>query len=40
MIYQIIVESQAIEDLLNIKRHISEEDTISKTNAFVSELKD
>lgn len=39
MIYQIIIEPQAIEDLLNIKRYISEEDTINKANIFVSELK-
>ena len=39
MIYQIIVEPEAIEDLLNIKAYITEQDTLNKANHFISELK-
>jgi plasmid stabilization system protein ParE len=39
MIYQIIVEPEALQDLLNIKTYITEQDTINKANQFISELK-
>ena len=39
MIYTIIVEPEALQDLLNIKFHITEQDTLSKANQFLSELK-
>jgi len=39
MIYQIIVEPEAQQDLLNIKTYITEQDTINKANQFISELK-
>ena len=39
MIYKIIVEPEALQDLLNIKSYITEQDTLSKANYFISELK-
>ena len=39
MIYTIIVEPEALQDLLNIKSYITEQDTLSKANQFLSELK-
>ncbi len=39
MIYKIIVEPEAVQDLLNIKSYITEEDTLNKANQFISELK-
>ncbi len=39
MIYRIVVEPEALQDLLNIKIYITEQDTSSKANKFISELK-
>ena len=39
MIYKIIVEPEALTDLLNIKTYITEQDSKNKANAFISELK-
>jgi len=39
MTYQIIVESEAFQDLINIKTYITEQDTLNKANKFISELK-
>ena len=39
MIYRIIVEPEALQDLLNIKIYITEQDTSHKANRFISELK-
>ena len=39
MIYTIIVEPEALQDLFNIKRYITKQDTINKANIFISELK-
>ena len=39
MIYKIIVEPEALQNLLNIKSYITEQDTLSKANQFISELK-
>ena len=39
MIYKIIIEPEAFADLLNIKSYITEQDTQSKANQFISELK-
>ena len=39
MTYQIIVEPDALQDLLGIKRYISTQDSPAKANRFVSELK-
>ena len=39
MIYKIIVESEALQDLFLIKRYITEQDTLMKANKFISELK-
>jgi len=39
MIYKIIVEPEAIQDLLNIKSYITKQDTSIKSNNFISELK-
>lgn len=39
MIYKIIVEPEALQDLQLIKIYIRDEDSISKANKFVSELK-
>ena len=40
MLYNIIVEPEAIEDLLNIKTYITQQDSITKANIFLSELKE
>ncbi len=39
MAYKIIVEPEALQDLLNIKIYIIEQDTSHKANTFISELK-
>lgn len=39
MIYKIIVEPEVVQDLLNIKYHITKQDTPNKANQFISELK-
>ena len=39
MIYTVIVEPEALQDLYNIKKYITEQDTINKANVFISELK-
>jgi len=39
MIYKIIVEPEALHDLLSIKKYITEQDTLNKANQFISELK-
>jgi len=39
MIYKIIVEPEALQDLLNIKIYITEQGTSAKANKFISELK-
>ena len=39
MIYRIIVEPEALQDLLSIKTYIREQDTSHKANTFISELK-
>ena len=39
MIYKIVVEPEALQDLLNIKAYITKQDTINKANQFISELK-
>jgi len=39
MIYKVIIEPEAFQDLLNIKSYITEEDTLNKANQFISELK-
>jgi len=39
MIYTIIVEPEALQDLFNIKKYITEQDTINKANVFILELK-
>lgn len=39
MIYKIIVELEAFNDLQNIKKYITNQDTKSKANTFISELK-
>ena len=38
MNYNIILEPEAIQDLINIKKYIST-DSITKANSFISELK-
>ena len=37
--YKIIVEPEAVQDLLDIKQYITNQDTISKATKFLSELK-
>lgn len=39
MIYQIIVEPEAFTDLLSIKTYITQQDSQTKANKFISELK-
>ena len=39
MTYSIIVEPEAIQDLLHIKKYIAVQDTLRKANRFISELK-
>ena len=39
MIYQIVVEQEALQDLVNIKTYIIQQDTLNKANQFISELK-
>jgi len=39
MIYKIIIEPEALEDLLSIKKYITKQDTIYKANNFISQLK-
>ena len=39
MIYRVIIEPEAFQDLLNIKSYITKEDTLNKANQFSSELK-
>jgi len=39
MIYKIIVEPEAFQDLMSIKIYITKQDSFSKANKFISELK-
>ena len=39
MIYSVIIEPEAFQDLLRIKTYITEEDTLNKANQFILELK-
>jgi plasmid stabilization system protein ParE len=39
MIYKIIVEPEAFDDLISIKKYITKEDSITKALQFLSELK-
>ena len=39
MIYKIIVEPEALQDLHQIKSYITESDSADKANRFISELK-
>jgi len=39
MIYEVIVEPEAIKDLVNIKTYITQQDSSNKANKFISELK-
>ena len=39
MHYEIIVEPEALQDLFLIKKYITEQDTLSKANKFISELR-
>ena len=39
MIYKIIVEPEALEDLFFIKKYITEQDTLNKASKFISELR-
>ena len=38
-IYNIIIEPEALEDLLNIKSFITKNDTVNRANIFIKELK-
>ena len=38
MIYKIIVEPEALQDLFNIKTYITQQDTFNKAKQFISEL--
>ncbi len=39
MVYKIIVEPEALQDLLNIKTYIATQDSSRKANQFILELK-
>lgn len=39
MQYKIIVEPEALDDLFSIKSYITEQDSTTKANNFISELK-
>jgi plasmid stabilization system protein ParE len=39
VIYKIVVEPEALQDLKNIKVYISSQDSANKANQFLSELK-
>jgi plasmid stabilization system protein ParE len=39
MIYKIVVEHEALEDLFRIKKYITDQDSLNKANKFISELK-
>lgn len=39
MIYKIIIEPEALEDLINIKSYITQQDSENKANIFLNELK-
>jgi plasmid stabilization system protein ParE len=39
MTYKIIIESEAFKDLISIKTYITEQDTATKANKFISELR-
>lgn len=39
MIYKVIIEPEALQDLLSIKTYITDEDTLNKANQFISEVK-
>ena len=39
MVYKIIVEPEAFQNLINIKSYITKQDTQNKANQFISELK-
>jgi len=38
MIYKIIVEPEAVQDLIDIKNYIAK-DSLNRANSFISELK-
>ena len=40
MTYDIIVEPEALQDLLTIKRYITTQDSPTKANRFIGELKE
>ncbi len=40
MIYKIIVEPDAVEDLQSIKYYITTQDSLAKANKFITELKE
>jgi len=37
--YKIVIEPEALNDLLSIKNYIASQDTLSRANKFISELK-
>ena len=39
MKYNIIVEPEALQDLYNIKKYITKQDSLNKASTFISELK-
>jgi plasmid stabilization system protein ParE len=39
MIYKIIVEPEAFQDLFLIKKYITEQDSLNRANKFISQLK-
>jgi len=39
MIYKIIVEPEALQDLFSIKKYITKQDSPNRANKFISELK-
>ena len=39
MVYKILVEPEALQDLINIKTYITKQDSSSKAKKFISELQ-
>ena len=39
MVYKIIIEPEALQDLYSIKNYIAKQDTPQKASRFISELK-
>lgn len=39
MLYKIVVEPEALQDLLNIKTYITKQDSLTKAKKFISELQ-